>query len=63
MSDLCSLGRMARRLGVPAKWLKAEADEGRVPCLKFGRRYLFSAAAVQEALAVVAAKARQGSEA
>lgn len=41
---------VARRLGVPAAWLKAEADAGHVPYLKTGRRMLMNEAAVQTAL-------------
>ncbi len=59
MSELLSLGRMARRLGVTAKWLRAEADAGRVPCLPAGTRYLFNVVAVQEALAAKAANVRR----
>jgi hypothetical protein len=47
MSELLSLPRLARRLGITRKWLKAEADNGRLPCLKAGGRYLFDLAAVQ----------------
>ncbi|HUY89265.1 MAG TPA: hypothetical protein VMV10_11065 [Pirellulales bacterium] len=42
---------MARRLGITQTWLRAEADAGRVPCLRAGTRYLFAAAAVEKALA------------
>lgn len=55
MTELLSLARMARRIGVTQDWLRTEADTGRVPCLKAGKRYLFNAAAVQEALAAKAA--------
>lgn len=48
--DLLTLPRAARRLGVSVRWLRAEADAGRVPCLRAGRRYLFSAMALAEAL-------------
>lgn len=58
MSDLLSLPRAARACGVSSQWLKAEAEAGRVPCLKAGKRYLFNVVAVQEALAVIAAKSR-----
>jgi hypothetical protein len=58
VSDLLTLPRAARACGVPAKWLKAEAEAGRVPCLKAEQRYLFNAIALQEALAVAAAKTR-----
>jgi hypothetical protein len=58
--ELLSLPRMARRLGVTQDWLRSEADAGRVPCLKAGKRYLFNAAAVAETLATKAAESRQG---
>lgn len=63
MSDLLTLSRMARRLGVPKQWLREQAETGRVPCLKAGSRYLFNALAVQEALASKAARMRQGGNA
>ena len=62
MDELLPLSRMARRLGVPQQWLREQADAGRVPCLRAGTRYLFSAAAAQEALAVMAARTRAGDE-
>ena len=51
---------MARRLGVTQDWLRSEADAGKVPCLLAGKRYLFNAIAVQEALAAQAAKQKTG---
>jgi len=63
MAELLTLARMARRVGVTQEWLKAQADAGNVPCLRTGkRRYLFAVEAVQEALATMAAKTRQGGE-
>lgn len=59
MSELLSLARMARRLGVTQLWLRDEAEGGRVPCLKAGRRFLFNPEAVQETLASEAARTRQ----
>jgi len=59
MGDLLTLPRMSRRLGVTQQWLRDEADEGRVPCLKAGSRYLFNPEAVQDALAAKAARTRQ----
>ena len=50
MSELLSLPRAARELGVPAQWLKAEADAKRVPCLKTGARYLFELTTLSSAL-------------
>jgi hypothetical protein len=62
MNELLSLSRMARRLGVTQQWLRAEAAAGRVPCLRAGKRILFAAAAVEDALAVLASQPqrRQG---
>ena len=60
MSDLLSLSRMARRFGVTQHWLRDQADTGKIPCLKAGNRYLFNPVAVQRALAVKAARTRQG---
>jgi DNA-binding transcriptional MerR regulator len=56
--EVLSLPRMARRCGVTQQWLRDYADAGKVPCLRAGNRYLFNPAAVQEALAVEAAKQR-----
>lgn len=60
MVELLTLARMARRVGVSQEWLRTEADAGRVPCLKAGKRYLFNSVAVAEALAAQAAQSRQG---
>ena len=60
MSELLSLGRMARRLFVTQQWLREQADAGDVPCLKAGKRYLFNPVAVQEALAVQATRTAKG---
>ena len=38
---LCPLGAAALRLRVPSKWLRHEAEAGRIPCLKAGSRLLF----------------------
>ncbi len=43
-------GTTAITLGVPKAWLKREAREGRVPCLRAGRTYLLDAALVGAAL-------------
>jgi len=51
MSELLLLRRAARQLGVPAKWLRVEADAGRVPHLRAGGRYLFDLPALTHALA------------
>lgn len=41
------LGAMARRLRVPAKWLRDEAEAGRLPHLKAGNSLLFDAETVE----------------
>jgi len=38
---LLSLGAMARRLGVTTKWLREQAEQGKLPHLKADERYLF----------------------
>lgn len=50
-NDLLPIGPMARRLRVNVGWLSDEADAGRVPCLKAGKRYLFAPEAVERVLA------------
>jgi hypothetical protein len=49
------LHRLAARLRLPSEWLKAEADAGRIPCLRVGRRTLFNPEAVERAIADLAA--------
>lgn len=49
-TGLLILERMARRLGVPSRWLREEAIAGRVPCLMAGGRILFSDIAVSACL-------------
>ena len=39
--NLLPLRRMAARLGVPSKWLKEQAEAGKVPGLQAGNRWLF----------------------
>jgi hypothetical protein len=51
VSDVLPLNRAARKLGVPANWLKAEADAGRVPHLRAGAKYVFELSAAAEAIA------------
>ncbi len=60
MSDVLSLPRMARRIGVTQQWLREQADTGHLPCLKAGNRYLFNPEAVEQAVAAKAAEACQG---
>ena len=55
--EIITLTTMARRLKVPARWLKEQAEAGRVPALRAGRRrWLCEPEAVTEALAHLAAK-------
>ena len=55
-SKLVVLGAMARRLGVPTRWLRAEAEEGRLPHVKAGNTLLFVPAVVIETLVARAAQ-------
>lgn len=56
------LRHAARALRVPEDWLLAQAQAGLVPCLRLGRRLLFSLAAVEAALVKIAATARYDDE-
>jgi len=49
-SQLLPIGPMARFLRVPSKWLRGEAENGRVPCLRAGKSFLFNPEAVEAAL-------------
>lgn len=44
------LVRQLARFGVTVSWLQAEADAGRLPCLRVGKRLLFNVSAVEETL-------------
>jgi hypothetical protein len=45
-----NLNQLARRLRLPAAWIKAEVAADRLPCLRVGRCLLFSPEAVDRAL-------------
>jgi hypothetical protein len=47
---LLPLRRVARQVGVPAKWLREQAELGKVPGLRAGNRWLFLPDAVAEAI-------------
>jgi len=47
---LMATAALSRALAVPARWLKAEADAGRLPHLKAGSQYLFDEEAVRQEL-------------
>jgi hypothetical protein len=50
-AKLLTLHELAERTGLPAAWLKREADAGRLPCIRAGRMRMFDLAAVLKALA------------
>ncbi|MBC7834523.1 MAG: hypothetical protein H7Y88_05405 [Phycisphaerales bacterium] len=50
-TKLITLHQLAERTGLPAAWLKREADAGRLPCIRAGRLRMFDLAAVLKALA------------
>ena len=39
--ELLPLRRMATRLGVPSRWLREQAETGKIPGLRAGNRWLF----------------------
>jgi hypothetical protein len=51
------LHTLAIAVGLPQDWLRAEAEAGRIPCLKAGNVLLFNRAAVERALLELAASA------
>ena len=60
--ELLDLDRLARRLRIAKRWLKAETQAGRIPYLQAGQRKLYNPAAVRAALAQQAAQASHGAE-
>lgn len=59
MESACSLvplSPMARRLRVSTRWLRSEAEAGRLPHVRAGRRFLFNAEAVESVLLERAAR-------
>jgi excisionase family DNA binding protein len=59
-SQLLSLPALAKALNLPEEWIKAEADAGRIPHLRIGKRYRFNFEAVVRMLAERAAKDTEG---
>lgn len=49
--SLLQLRFMARRLRVTARWLREEAEAGRVPHVRAGDQFLFNPEAVEQLLA------------
>ena len=60
LHTLRMLARRFTRYGLSVAWLKAEAEAGRIPCLRAGRRMLFDAEAVETVLIRRAAERRKG---
>ncbi|MBN1514322.1 MAG: hypothetical protein JXB13_20065 [Phycisphaerae bacterium] len=60
LMNLAMLARRLRRFGLPTAWLKAEAEAGRLPCLRAGQRMLFDSEAVEAALLNRAGKVVRG---
>jgi hypothetical protein len=50
-AKLLTLNQLAERTGLPAAWLKREADAARVPCIRAGRLRMFDLHAVLSTLA------------
>ena len=57
------LARRYRGYGISLSWLKAEAEAGRIPCLRVGRRLLFNPATVDRILLVRAGRSDSGNAA
>lgn len=53
--DIVTLDELARRLKLSKAWLHREANAGRIPSLRAGKRRLFNPAAVGASLAERAA--------
>ena len=58
-NNLVNLSGLSRRVRLPAGWLKSQAAAGRLPCLRVGRKLRFNVAAVEKALADMAAERRE----
>lgn len=58
--NLKSLAALAAHLKLPVSWLKAEANAGRIPGLRVGRRWLFNVSAVERAIARMAERCEAG---
>lgn len=59
-AQLLSLPALAEALKLPESWIKAEADAGRIPHLKIGKRYRFNRETVLAVLAQRAAQSGKG---
>jgi hypothetical protein len=61
LAAVVSLNTLAYDTGLPRSWLRAQALAGRIPCLRAGRKLLFSPEAVEKALAELAGQGRLAS--
>ncbi len=52
-----TLAERLKRLGLSRAWLRAETEAGRIPCFRAGRKLLFDAQTVEEALLIRAGQA------
>jgi excisionase family DNA binding protein len=59
-THLLSLPVLAKTMNLPEGWIKAEADAGRLPHLRIGKRYRFNLDAVIRALSERAALTSEG---
>lgn len=59
-AGLVPLRKMASALGVPSSWLRAMAEEGKVPALRAGTRWLFMPDAANRAVVAIAEEAVNG---
>ena len=59
---IVELEEMAKRAKVPPRFLKAEAEAGRVPALKAGAKFLFNPQAVLKVLSERAANSQGRSQ-
>jgi hypothetical protein len=60
LHTLRMLAERFKRFGLTQAWLKAEADSGRIPCFRAGRRMLFDPEAVEQALLQRARQTHEG---
>ena len=58
--ELLPLQRMATRLGVPSRWLREQAELGKVPGLRAGNRWLFVPDVASAAVRAMAGDAMAG---
>ena len=60
--NLRTLSQISYSLKLPREWLRNATDNGLIPCLRVGDRYLFDEHAVTDALAQIAAESRLGEQ-